>query len=649
MNPPPPVFPRPSGDDATNRPSGRSSLAAVVAVIAVLIGLIIVSSILGSRTPVNVASYSYSTLLTKVASNGIRSVDINQSSGVITGVTRQGQSFTAQGPPGGLPDSDLSLLAAHHVARDYVATSSNLWVSALFWIVPVLLIIGVWVWMSRRVQGQLTGVQDWRKSQARVQVTKQSATRLADVAGYDTVKQEVREVIDFLRSPARFRLIGARVPKGILLVGPPGTGKTLLARAIAGEAGVAFLSITGSEFMELFVGIGAARVRDLFQRARSLQPAIVFVDEIDAIGRKRGTGLGGGHDEREQTLNQLLSELDGFEASEGIIVLAATNRPDVLDPALLRAGRFDRQIVVPLPTLEERRAIAGLHARNKRLGPDIDIDLLARGSPGMSGADLENVLNEAALIAVRRGATTIGERDLEDARDRVLLGLKRSALVLQPDERRAVAVHEAGHALAAALLPHADPVHKVTILPTGLALGATEQLPLVERTIHQRPELDDVLAVHLAGREAEQLVLGVSSTGAADDLTAATELAGRMVREWGMSTRLGKLSWGKRGPVFLGEDLLETREYSDATARVIDEEISALLDEQARRAHALLEAHRSGLEAIAAALVAAETLSGEQIERLIHEAEPGLLLVPSPASASADAHATSASDVLPLV
>ena len=342
-------------------------------------------------------------------------------------------------------------------------------------------------------------------------------------------------------------------------MGPPGTGKTLIARAIAGEAQVPFLSITGSEFMEMFVGVGAARVRDLFKTARQDKPSIIFIDEIDAIGRKRGTGLGGGHDEREQTLNQILSEMDGFEPAEGIIVMAATNRPDVLDPALLRAGRFDRQIVVPLPTLEERVAILQVHCKGKRVSPDANLETIAKSTPGMSGADLENLVNEAALIAVRRGSARVEMPDLEAALDRVLLGLKRTSLVLSPDEKRIVAYHESGHTLVAHLLPNADPVHKVTILPSGMALGATQQLP-EERQLQQRPSLDDALAVLLGGRASEELVFGVPSTGAQNDLTAATDLAGRMVREWGMSDAIGEMSWGPQGPVFLGEDLIHTRE-----------------------------------------------------------------------------------------
>jgi cell division protease FtsH len=367
----------------------------------------------------------------------------------------------------------------------------------------------------------------------------------------------------------------------------------------------------------MFVGVGAARVRDLFATARKETPSILFVDEIDAIGRKRGTGLGGGHDEREQTLNQLLAEMDGFEASEGIVVLAATNRPDVLDAALLRAGRFDRQIVIPLPTASERRAILEVHGRTKKLANEIDLDLVARGTPGMSGADLANLLNEAALIAVRRDAPEVTTADLDAARDRVLLGVPRGTLVLTPAEKRAVAFHEAGHAVLASVLPDADPVHKVTILPAGVALGATEQVPVTERQLHTRAELEDALAVRLGGRAAEELVLGDVSTGGADDLVTATALARRMVREWGMSDRLGEMAWAATGPVFLGEDLIHSREYSDETARVIDEEVGRIVQQQAVRARVALTESMATLHALAEELLAHETLEAHDVDRII--------------------------------
>jgi cell division protease FtsH len=565
---------------------------------------------------------TYSELLEQVADGEVDSVELHVGSGDIDVTAVDGSTFTVQGPPGGIPEADVALFDAHEVRRDYAAESSSNWFgSLLVMLLPVLVIVAVFVWMSRRAQMQLGGISGFSRSKVRVHEGEQPDTTLADVAGYEGVKQEIGEVVGFLREPGQFNEIGARIPKGVLLVGPPGTGKTLLARAIAGEAHVPFLSITGSEFLEMFVGVGAARVRDLFDTARKQRPCIVFVDEIDAIGRKRGTGLGGGHDEREQALNQLLAEMDGFESTEGIVVLAATNRPDILDPALLRAGRFDRQIVIPLPTQAERTAILAVHCRDKPLAPDADLQLLARGTPGMSGAELANLVNEAALAAVRRGARRITAADLDAARDRVLMGIRRTSMALGDDEKQVIAHHEAGHAVLAHLLPNADPVHKVTILPTGMALGSTHQLPVRERYVQLRPQLDDALAVRLGGRAAEQLVFGTASSGAHDDLVAATELARTMVREWGMSERLGHMAWGTQGAVFLGEDLIQTRDYSDETARVIDEEVASLLDAQAERAQHTLEAHRPILEAVADALLEHETLTGEEIAAIVERIE----------------------------
>jgi cell division protease FtsH len=566
---------------------------------------------------------TYSGLLEQVRDGEVGSVELHVGSGDIDVTAVDGSTFTVQGPPGGIPEEDVALFDEQEVGRDYAAEPASNWLgSLLFMLLPVLLIVAVLVWMGRRTQMQLGGMTAFGRSKVRVHEDERPETTLADVAGYEGVKQEIGEVVGFLRQQARFSEVGARIPKGLLLVGPPGTGKTLFARAIAGEAQVPFLSITGSEFLEMFVGVGAARVRDLFETARKQKPCIVFVDELDAIGRKRGTGLGGGHDEREQALNQLLAEMDGFESTEGIVVLAATNRPDILDPALLRAGRFDRQIVIPLPTQSERAAILAVHCRDKPLAADADLQLLARGTPGMSGAELANLVNEAALAAVRRGAKQITAADLDTARDRVLMGIRRTSMALGDDEKQVIAHHEAGHAVLAQLLPNADPVHKVTILPTGMALGSTHQLPVRERYVQLRPQLDDALAVRLGGRAAEQLVYGTASSGAHDDLVAATELARTMVREWGMSERLGHMAWGTQGAVFLGEDLIHTRDYSDETARVIDEEIARLLDAQADRARRTLEAHRPVLEAVADALLEHETLTGEQIADIVERTEP---------------------------
>jgi len=567
---------------------------------------------------------SYSQFRQHVQDGDVKSVEYDPSSGEISGeFTRKidgTTDFASEGPTDDLPERDLELLEEQNVDLDYARQGSNFFLDLIPLLLPALLIIGFFVWMSRRAQGQMGAVMNIGRSRAKVYNTEKPKTTFDDVAGYGPVKTEIAEVVDFLKHPQKFKQIGARIPKGVLLVGPPGTGKTLIARAVAGEAGVPFVSVTGSDFMEMFVGVGAARVRDLFQTARKQAPAIIFVDEIDSIGRKRGAGLGGGHDEREQTLNQMLAEMDGFEATEGIVMMAATNRPDVLDPALLRPGRFDRQIVVPLPTLEERVKILQVHMRDKKIGDDVDVEVIARGTPGMAGADLSNLVNEAALHAVRRGSTVVEREDFEAARDRVLMGLKRDSMAISEEEKEVIAYHEAGHAVLAYVLDHADPVHKVTILPSGMALGVTQQLPEDEQHIYKREYITDSIVVALGGRTAEELVFGHLSTGAQNDLVRITETARKMVREWGMSERIGPMAWGSSGPVFLGEDLVHTRDYSDETARVIDEEVERILRQEEARARRILRLHRRGLDAVARALLEKETLTGEEVGKLVDDA-----------------------------
>jgi len=570
--------------------------------------------------------FEYSEFIEAVEDDQVKSVSIDQDNGKIVGEFEDTsdefdnkEEFEAQGPRDQIPESDIALLDEKGVGRDYEPEKSNIIGDWLVLLVPIALIIGVFVWLNRRAQGQMAGVMNIGKSKAKVYATEKPKTSFDDVAGYDGVKEEITEVVDFLKYPSKFRDIGAKIPKGVLLVGPPGTGKTLIARAVAGEAGVPFIAVTGSDFMEMFVGVGASRVRDLFQNARKQAPAIIFIDEVDSIGRKRGAGLGGGHDEREQTLNQILGEMDGFEPTEGLVVMAATNRPDVLDAALLRPGRFDRQVLVPLPSQGEREEILRVHFQDKKIGDDVDVATLAKGTPGMSGADLANLVNEAALYAVRRGDDEVRDEDFENARDRVLMGLKRDSMSMSEEEKEAVAYHEAGHALAAYVLPHADPVHKVTILPTGMALGVTQQLP-EERHIHRYDYIADSLVVRMGGRVAEALVYDELSTGANNDLVGATELARKMVREWGMSGRIGPMAWGSQGQVFLGEDLVHTRDYSDDTARVIDEEVERILREQEERTRELLTEFRPGLDAVAQALLEKETLEGAEVERLVDEA-----------------------------
>jgi cell division protease FtsH len=561
---------------------------------------------------------SYSQFLDRVRDKQVEEVSIDNSSHDIAGTDKDGTRFKVSGPES-LPDEDLALLERSDVRYDFKTSQPNFWLSFLPYLLPIALFIGFLVWMNRRAQGQMGGIMQIGRSRAKTYSSEKPGTTFADVAGYEGVKQEIKEVVDFLKTPQRFAAIGARIPKGVLLVGPPGTGKTLIARAVAGEAGVPFLSVTGSDFMEMFVGVGASRVRDLFQSARKMGRAIIFVDEIDSIGRKRGAGLGGGHDEREQTLNQMLSEMDGFEATEGIVMMAATNRPDILDPALLRPGRFDRQVVVPLPESQERRAILDVHTKDKKIATDVDLDIVAKGTPGMSGADLANLVNEAALFAVRRGDDQVHMIDFDAARDRILMGMRRDSMALTDDEKEVIAYHEGGHAVCAAVLPNADPLHKVTILPTGMALGVTMQLP-EERHLYRRDYLEDELAMFMGGRIAEELVYGITSTGDGNDLQRATELARRMVREWGMSSRVGPMAWGAQGAVFLGEDLMHSRDYSDETARVIDEEVERILREQEERCRQTLREYRSALDAVAQALLEHETIDGAEVRRLIDEA-----------------------------
>jgi cell division protease FtsH len=602
----------------------RWSIWVLLAVVAVLL--------LGSQllSTDNGRSISYSEFISDVTSGQVKQIKYNNDSGRITGELANGDRFTTTASIP-LADSDVALLQSKGVNVQYSSPQSS-WVGSLIpLLLPLVLIIAFFVWMQRRAAGQMGNVMSIGRSRAKAYSADKPSTTFSDIAGYDGVKLEIKEVVDFLRMPERFKEIGARVPKGILLVGPPGTGKTLFARAVAGEAGVGFLSVTGSDFMEMFVGVGASRVRDLFQQARKMGRAIIFIDEIDSIGRKRGAGLGGGHDEREQTLNQMLAEMDGFETSEGIVIMAATNRPDILDPALLRPGRFDRQIVVPLPEYEERLAILKVHCRDKKVSTDVDLETMAKGTPGMSGADLANLVNEAALFAVRRGSKQIERIDFESARDRVIMGARRESLVLTSEEKRTTAYHEGGHAVLAAVLPNGDPVHKVTILPTGMALGVTQTMP-EERHSYSREYIEDRLCMALGGRVAEQLVFGHRTTGAADDLNKATSWARRMVREWGMSDRLGPMAFENHQHVFLGEDLMNSaREYSDETASVIDEEIAAILTVQEERAKALLTKHRGGLDLVAEALLERETIEGAEVGRLVQQ---GLSQEqPSPATA----------------
>jgi cell division protease FtsH len=595
-------------------PQARRRMITIV-VIAFIIGILVINSLFEHQ---NVKTLSYSTFLNDARGNSVNTASINNSNGVISGTLDNGTNYTVNGPVPAL-SSEVTTLKSDDVTVTF-ANPSSLAAELFPYLIWILLIGGFMYYISRQARGQMNGMMSVGRSKAKQFNEDRPKTTFNDVAGYLGVKQEISEVVEFLKNPGRYKNIGATIPKGILLVGPPGTGKTMLARAVAGEAGVPFFSVSGSDFMEMFVGVGASRVRDLFSTARKQAPAIVFVDEIDSIGRKRGAGLGGGHDEREQTLNQMLSEMDGFEPTEGVVVIAATNRPDVLDPALLRPGRFDRQIVVPLPDLEERLPILQVHSKGKPLDPSVDMSIVARGTPGMSGADLANLVNEAALHAVRRNSATIGMEDFESSRDRVLMGQERDTMVLQDDERERIAFHESGHALLAYVLDKTDPLHKITIIPRGMALGVTMTLPEEDRHIMSRQHLEDSLCMRMGGRVAELLVYGDLSTGAADDLQRNTELARRMVREWGMSKEIGPMAWGSNNQVFLGEDLMHTRDYSDHTSKVIDDEIERILREQESRAIEVLTLHRRGLEALTRALLERETIDGADAARLIDEA-----------------------------
>jgi cell division protease FtsH len=515
-----------------------------------------------------------------------------------------------------------------------VGSSSSLVADILEDLLPLLFFVGIFIWFGRsqrrQIQGGIMGIGG---SKAKLYDEDRPTTRFADVAGYDGAKREVAEVVDFLSRPERYTKAGAIGPRGVLMVGPPGTGKTLMARAVAGEAEVPFLALTGSSFVEMFVGVGAKRVRDLFADARKRAPSIVFIDEIDAIGQRRGGSIVS-NDEREQTLNQLLAEMDGFDSSTGVVILAATNRPEVLDAALLRPGRFDRQVEIPLPNQAERTAILAVHARDKQMGSDVDFGAVSRATPGFSGADLANLLNEAAIVAVRHDREVITSHDLDEARDRILLGRRDASNALLPEEKKSVAVHEAGHALVALLSEHADPVAKITILPAGRALGVTEQLPADERHLYPESYLLASLDVRLGGRASEILVLGEASTGASNDLAGATGLAINMVRDWGLSPRLGPVGFSTDGPGYLdGQQQFQSRQYSEGTQQVIDEEVSRLLGEAEERATAVLTEHRAALDAVIGALLEHETIDGDELRAVVKAAEAPAPPAPAPASA----------------
>jgi cell division protease FtsH len=492
------------------------------------------------------------------------------------------------------------------------------WATILYSWAPILLMIGFWIFIMRQMQSGGNKALSFGKSRAKLSSSSQKKVTFKDVAGVDEAKEELQEIIEFLKEPQKFQKLGGRIPKGVLLMGAPGTGKTLLARAVAGEANVPFFSISGSDFVEMFVGVGASRVRDLFEQGKKNAPCIVFIDEIDAVGRHRGAGLGGGHDEREQTLNQLLVEMDGFESNEGVILVAATNRPDVLDPALLRPGRFDRRIVVNRPDVKGREGILSVHTKKIPLSDDVNIHVLARGTSGFSGADLANLVNEAALNAARYNQKVVRMLDFEFAKDKVLMGSERRSMIINDDEKKVTAVHEAGHALLAVVLPHADPVHKVTIIPRGMALGVTMQLPVDDKHNYTREYLNDQIAILMGGRIAEEITMDGMTTGAGNDLERSTELARKMVCEWGMSDAMGPLTFGKKEEqIFLGREIAQHQDYSEDTAIRIDHEIKRFVTANYDRARAILETHRDALQRIAEELLVREVLDAEQVRRIV--------------------------------
>ncbi len=567
----------------------------------------------------------FSDFLKKVESGEVREVTLKGNN--VSGRMSDGSSFrtfTAD-----YPDLVKSL-KDKGVKIDVKPPDTNSWLAIVLQWVPMLLFIGVWIFFMRQMQGGGAKALSFGKARARLISEKQNKVTFQDVAGVDEAKEELREIIEFLKDPPKFQKLGGKIPKGVLLVGPPGTGKTLLAKAIAGEANVPFFSISGSDFVEMFVGVGASRVRDLFEQGKKHAPCIIFMDEIDAVGRHRGAGLGGGHDEREQTLNQLLVEMDGFETNEGVILIAATNRPDVLDPALLRPGRFDRQVVVARPDVKGREEILKVHSRRIPLAPKVDLKVLARGTPGFSGADLANLVNEAALLAARQDKKVVEMIDFENAKDKVLMGVERRSMIISETEKKTIAYHEAGHALVADLLPGADPLHKVTIIPRGRALGLTQQLPADDKYNYSRDYLVNRITILLGGRAAEEIVFQQQTTGAGDDLEKATEMARKMVCEWGMSDKMGPLTFGKgEEHIFLGREVARPKDFSEETAVLIDSEIKRIVIECATRARHMIETNLEKLHALARALLERESLDGEEIARILRV--PPLHEAPSPA------------------
>jgi cell division protease FtsH len=613
----------------------------VLAVVVVLLGVLLVTQVLhrgSDRKTLDLSTYE-----TRLAHGDVREVTLYDRDHVVKGTLTNGTKYEVKFPEQYTDELTKEIRNAKVAKFDVDSQKANPWLAFLAGIMPFLLIIGLAIFFMSQIQGGGNRVMSFGKSRAKAVSKDQPKTTFADVAGLDEAVEELQEIKDFLASPAKFLDLGAKIPKGVLLYGPPGTGKTLLAKAVAGEAGVPFFSISGSDFVEMFVGVGASRVRDLFEQAKNSAPAIIFVDEIDAVGRHRGAGVGGGHDEREQTLNQLLVEMDGFDAKVGVILLASTNRPDILDPALLRPGRFDRQIVVDRPDLVGRKAILRVHARSKPLAEGVDLDVIARRTPGFTGADLANLMNEAALLSARFDLKQIGIVQLEEAIDRVMAGPERRSRVISERERKVIAYHEGGHALVSHALPNTDPVHKVSIIPRGRALGYTLTLPMEDKFLVTRSELTDELAMLLGGRTAEELIFADPTTGAQNDIERATVVARQMVTEFGMSDVLGPMRFGQaQGEVFLGRDFQSTPDYSDDVASRIDDEVRFLIDGAHVAARDILETNRVVLEHLADALMEHETLEADQVQEILQSVE-----VYERATGSSRPSAAAASDSAP--
>jgi cell division protease FtsH len=592
----------------------NSAVKNIIFWVVMVVTALLIWAVVRSSTGEHVSTYTFTQFVNQVDGGNVQEVTIAGTD--VTGVLKKDNAKFKTTIPSNYPDLYKNLLSKD-VKVTVKSESGSSWMTWLANGLPLILLIGLWIFFMRQMQSGGNKALSFGKSRARLLSTQHKKITFKDVAGVQEAKEELQEIIDFLREPQKFQKLGGRIPKGVLLVGPPGTGKTLLARAIAGEANVPFFSISGSDFVEMFVGVGASRVRDLFEQGKKNAPCIIFIDEIDAVGRHRGAGLGGGHDEREQTLNQLLVEMDGFESNEGVILIAATNRPDVLDPALLRPGRFDRRVIVPRPDVKGREAILKVHTKKIPLAEDVDLPVLARGTPGFSGADLANLVNEGALLAARQNRKQVSMLDLETAKDKVLMGPERRSMILSDDEKRNTAFHEAGHALVASMLPNADPLHKVTIIPRGMALGVTMQLPLDDKHTYTRDFLEAQLAIMMGGRVAEELFLNHITTGAGNDIEQATSIARRMVCEFGMSD-LGPLAFGKnQQEIFLGRDLATQRDFSEDTAIKIDQEVKKFVTTGYERAKDILNTHREMLTRIAEALLEREILDANEMKLLI--------------------------------